>query len=82
MVEAYRVHHKTHQTPCKGGLRFTDYNTVEDLKAISIFNSLRAALLSIPYGGSKGLIKINPTLYTAREIEILTRRYTMEFAKK
>lgn len=44
--------------------------------------TLKCAVVNLPYGGAKGGIGFNPKLYSAREIESLTRRYTLELAKK
>lgn len=44
--------------------------------------TLKCAVVNLPYGGAKGGIKFNPKNYSAREIESVTRRYTLELAKK
>ncbi|KRX10253.1 hypothetical protein PPERSA_00450 [Pseudocohnilembus persalinus] len=79
---AYRVVHKTHRMPAKGGLRINRYNNSRDLEGIAIQNAFRAAIFDIPLGGSKGLIKINPYKFSEREIKNLVSRYTIELAKR
>jgi len=44
--------------------------------------TLKNATANLPYGGAKGGICFEPKNYSKREIESLTRRYTIELAKK
>jgi glutamate dehydrogenase (NAD(P)+) len=41
----------------------------------------KCAIVDVPYGGAKGGISINPKKYSLHELELLTRRYTMELKK-
>lgn len=42
----------------------------------------KLAVANIPMSGAKGGIRINPRNYSKRELEQVTRRYTMELARK
>lgn len=44
--------------------------------------TLKCAVVGLPYGGAKGGIQFNPKKFSSREIETLTRKYTLELAKK
>jgi len=44
--------------------------------------TLKNATVNIPFGGGKGGICFDPKTFSRREIESLTRRYTVELAKK
>jgi signal transduction histidine kinase len=41
----------------------------------------KCAIVDVPYGGAKGGISINPKRYSVHELELITRRYTMELKK-
>lgn len=81
-IKAYRSQHKLHRIPTKGGTRFSKHITIEEVEALSALMTLKCAAVNIPFGGAKGGIKFNPKNYSVREIETLTRRYTIELAKK
>ena len=42
----------------------------------------KCAIIEVPYGGSKGALKINPKEWTKSEIEKITRRFAQELIKR
>lgn len=74
----YRVHHNVARGPAKGGIRFTESVTLDQMRALAMLMTWKCAVVGIPFGGSKGGVICDPKAMNARELERLTRRYATE----
>ena len=73
--KAFRSAHSTALAPAKGGVRFHETVSYEEVKVLSTLMSLKVALLNLPLGGGKGGIVVDPKSLSDRELESLSRGY-------
>ncbi|RKZ32459.1 glutamate dehydrogenase [bacterium] len=76
----YRVQHNNALGPFKGGLRFHPAVDIDEVRALATWMTWKCAITDIPFGGAKGGIQMDPSKYSASEIERITRRFTFALA--
>jgi glutamate dehydrogenase (NAD(P)+) len=74
----YRIQHNSGPGPTKGGIRYHQSVTLEEIKALAMWMTWKCAVVGLPYGGAKGGVQVNPKLLSQAELQNLTRRYTTE----
>ena len=74
----YRVQHNLGRGPAKGGIRYHQDVSIDEVKALAMWMTWKCAVVGIPYGGGKGGVIVNPKLLSMRELEALTRRFFTE----
>ena len=55
---------------------------MDEIEALALLNTMRNSVVNLPHGGAKGGLSINPRNYSTRELERLTRQFTIRMAKK
>jgi glutamate dehydrogenase (NAD(P)+) len=71
----YRVQHSMARGPAKGGVRFHQNVSLDEVKALAMWMTWKCAVVGIPYGGAKGGVIVDPRELTHSELERLARRY-------
>ncbi|MBN6888037.1 glutamate dehydrogenase [Cytobacillus horneckiae] len=71
----YRAQHNDAVGPTKGGVRFHPEVNEDEVKALSMWMSLKCGIADLPYGGGKGGIICDPRKMSMGELERLSRGY-------
>jgi glutamate dehydrogenase (NAD(P)+) len=74
----YRVQHNLGRGPAKGGIRYHQDVSLDEVKALAMWMTWKCAVVGIPYGGGKGGVIVNPKKLSQKELEALTRRFFTE----
>lgn len=75
IFKGWRSSHNDAIGPAKGGIRFHQDVSIEEVKALSIWMTFKCGVMGVPYGGGKGGIIVNPNELSQRELEQLSRGY-------
>ena len=68
--------------PVKGGIRFDIDSNLEEVEGLAALMTYKNAIIEVPYGGSKGALKINPNDWNENELEKITRRFAQELIER
>ena len=78
MFTGFRVLHSQARGPGKGGIRYSPYVSLDEVRALASWMTWKCAVVNIPFGGSKGGVICDPKRMSIGEVERMTRRYTAE----
>jgi glutamate dehydrogenase (NAD(P)+) len=76
LYTGFRVQHNSARGPYKGGIRYHQNVSLDEVKALAAWMSIKTAVVDIPLGGGKGGIIVDPRSLSKAELERLTRAYT------
>ncbi len=82
IFHGWRAEHSQHRKPLKGGIRYSQMVSQEEIMALAALMTYKCALTNVPFGGSKGGVHLRPRDHGPEQMEAITRRYTAELIKK
>ncbi len=81
VFRGFRVQHNDARGPCKGGIRFHPQESLDTVRALSMWMSWKTAVVDVPLGGGKGGVICDPHNLSTREQEQICRGWVRQIAK-
>ncbi len=81
VFQGFRVQHNDARGPSKGGIRFHPQETIDTVRALSMWMTWKCAVADIPLGGGKGGVICDPHNLSAREQEAICRGWVRQMAR-
>lgn len=81
LFKGYRVQHNNALGPYKGGLRFHEHVSLDDVKALALLMTMKCSLVRVPFGGGKGGVKCDPHALSKDELMRVTRRFAVAISQ-
>lgn len=78
IFKGFRCQHSVARGPAKGGIRFHQDVTADEVRALAFWMTYKCAVVGVPFGGGKGGIVVDPRELSRNELERLARRYFAE----
>jgi glutamate dehydrogenase len=81
VFRGFRVQHNDSRGPGKGGIRFHPHETIDTVRALSMWMTWKCAVVDIPLGGSKGGVICDPHNLSMREQEAICRGWIRQLSR-
>lgn len=81
VFRGFRCQHSDARGPCKGGIRFHPQETIDTVRALSMWMTWKTAVVDIPLGGGKGGVICDPHNLSMREQEAICRGWVRQIAR-
>lgn len=80
VFRGWRVQFNNARGPYKGGIRFHEDVSLDEIRTFAVLMTWKTALMNIPFGGAKGGVRVDPKLLSEPELERLSRSYMRAIA--
>lgn len=80
IFKGYRIQHNNIRGPFKGGFRYHPQVSMDEIKALAFFMTMKNAVVDVPFGGGKGGIMVDPKTLSEKELERMTRLFTRKLS--
>lgn len=81
IFRGFRVQHNDARGPGKGGIRFHPQETIDTVRALSMWMTWKCAVVDIPLGGAKGGVICDPHNLSMREQEQICRGWVRQVSQ-
>ncbi len=81
VFRGFRVVHNDARGPAKGGIRFHPQETIDTVRALSMWMTWKCAVVDIPLGGAKGGVICDPHHLSSREQEQICRGWMRQLSR-
>jgi glutamate dehydrogenase len=81
VFRGFRVQHNDARGPSKGGIRFHPQETIDTVRALSMWMTWKCAVVDIPLGGGKGGVICDPHNLSMREQELICRGWVRQLSR-
>jgi len=81
VFKGFRSQHSDAVGPAKGGIRFHPQVTMDEVKALSMWMTFKCGVVSLPFGGGKGGVIVDPKTLSRSELERLSRAYVVAVSR-
>lgn len=79
--KAWRCRYNDALGPTKGGIRFHPASCLREVMALSLWMTMKCAVVDIPFGGAKGAVCVDPKALSETELQRLTHAYVQAFRR-